>query len=319
MAPSGNEEAPGSGPKSAGKSPAKASNAKSVPQSGSSQPEPSGPGYSAVAPGQSVEQPLPAVRPEVPVTRGDAGIWLLLAGVGFVVGQVVALIAIAVVAGITGNGSRLTAIENLSAPPVWYIASGLVGIWVGFFLGPLMASRVRGTKHLVADLRIGFRPIDLVGIVIGIGGQLLITVIYFPFISHLKDFNAPTTKLTGGAHGGAFLVISVLTVVGAPFFEELFFRGLLLRGLLGVFGAGSPLRTGASKVVAIGAAVVLDGLLFGLAHAELEQLAGLAVFGCILALVAMRTGRLGMNMVAHSAFNLVAVLAIVHDRGGVIH
>ena len=243
----------------------------------------------------------------------------MLAGVGFVVGQVVALIVIAIVAGVTGNGSRLTAIENMSAPPVWYIASGLVGIWVGFFAGPLMASRIRGTKHLASDLRLGFRPIDVVGIAIGIGGQLLITIIYFPFISHLRNFNAPTTKLTGGAHGGAFVLISILTVLGAPFFEELFFRGLLLRGLLGLFGAGSPARAGGAKVVAIGLAVALDGVLFGLAHAELEQLAGLAVFGCILAFVAMRTGRLGMNMVAHSAFNLVAVLAIVYDRGGVIH
>jgi membrane protease YdiL (CAAX protease family) len=69
----------------------------------------------------------------------------------------------------------------------------------------------------------------------------------------------------------------------------------------------------------VGLALVLDGLLFGLAHAELEQLAGLAVFGCILAFVAFKTQRLGMNMVSHATFNLVAVLAIVHDRAGFIH
>jgi hypothetical protein len=282
MAPSGKEEVPGS-----------ASNA----------------GVNPAWPRQS----------EVPATRHDAAIWLVFAAVGFVVGQVVALIVISVAAGITGNGAHLNEIENLSAPPVWYIASGLVGIWVGFFLGPLLASRNRGTKHLASDFRIGFRPIDVVGIAIGIGGQLLVTLIYFPFISHLRNFNAPTTKLTGGAHGSGFLLIAVLTVVGAPFFEELFFRGLVLRGLLGLFGASSPDRTGRAKVVVAGLAVVVDGLLFGLAHAELEQLAGLAVFGCILAYVAMKTGRLGMNMVAHATFNLVAVLAIVHDRGGFIH
>jgi CAAX protease family protein len=256
----------------------------------------------------------------VPASRNDATVWVVFALVGFVVGQVVALIAVGVAAGITGNGARLSAIENLAAPPAWYIASGLVGIWVGFFVGPLLASRVRGTKHLVSDFGIVFRPIDIAGIGIGIGGQLLITVIYLPFTSHLHNFNAPTTKLTGGAHGSSFLLISVLTVVGAPFFEELFFRGLLFRGLLGMFGAtGERARRGSALVVAIGCAVVVDGVLFGLAHAELEQLAGLAVFGCILALVAFKTQRLGMNMVSHAAFNLVAVLAIVHNRAGVIH
>jgi membrane protease YdiL (CAAX protease family) len=72
-------------------------------------------------------------------------------------------------------------------------------------------------------------------------------------------------------------------------------------------------------VVVLVLAVVLDGLLFGLAHAELEQLAGLAVFGCILAVVAFKTKRLGMNMVSHASFNLVAVLAIASSRSGLIH
>jgi membrane protease YdiL (CAAX protease family) len=278
------------------------------------------PQYPAVPPGTSVHQSPGPATPSVPVTRSDATVWVAFAFVGFLVGQVVALIVIAVAANVTGNGNHLTAIEKLSAPPAWYIGSGLVGLWVGFFVGPLLASRVRGTKHLAADLGIAFRRADLWGIAIGIGGQLLVTLIYLPFITHLRNFNAPSTKLTGGAHGTSFVVISLLTVLGAPFFEELFFRGLLFRGLLGLFGVtGSQARTGRARVVALVLAVVLDGLLFGLAHAELEQLAGLAVFGCILAVVAFKTKRLGMNMVSHASFNLVAVLAIASSRSGLIH
>ena len=51
-------------------------------------------------------------------------------------------------------------------------------------------------------------------------------------------------------------------------------------------------------------AVIVTGLLFGLAHAESLQLLGLATFGIILSFVSYRTGRLGMNMVAHATFNL---------------
>ncbi len=66
-------------------------------------------------------------------------------------------------------------------------------------------------------------------------------------------------------------------------------------------------------------AVVLDGLLFGLAHGELVQLAGLAFFGIVLAAVSYRTGRLGMNMVAHATFNLVAIVAILGNGSGLVH
>jgi len=256
----------------------------------------------------------------VPATRSDGMVWVLLALVGFVLGQFVGLAFIYGVAGILGQVRQVPMISVAPVPPEWFVAASLVGLWVGLFGGAYLGSVARGTRRIATDLGIRFRPIDLLGIPIGVGGQIVVALMYAPFIHHIHNFNAPTTKLTGGSHGPSFVVIAVLTVVGAPFFEELFFRGLLFRSLLRLFQAtGSRFRTGGAQVMAVGLAVILDGLLFGLAHAELQQLAGLAVFGCILAFVAMRTGRLGMNMVAHASFNLVAVLAIVHDRGGVIH
>jgi membrane protease YdiL (CAAX protease family) len=58
-------------------------------------------------------------------------------------------------------------------------------------------------------------------------------------------------------------------------------------------------------------AVIADGILFGLAHGEFVQLAGLALFGIALAAISYRTGRLGMNMVAHASFNAVAIASIL--------
>ena len=276
---------------------------------------------SPAAPGQSGLWSAPASSASLaPATRSDGAAWLVFALVGFVVGQIVALLAAAVGAAVTGNSGHLSQIENLAAPPAWYIGSSLIGLWVGFFLAPVIASRSRGTRRFAADLGIAFRVADLLGLLIGVGGQVVVTVLYLPFISHLHNFSAPTTKLTGGAHGGSFAVIAIMTVLGAPFFEEVFFRGLLFRGLLSVLGATGPrLAAGTAGAGSVLAAVLLDGLLFGAAHAELEQLAGLAVFGCILAVVAFKTGRLGMNMVAHATFNFVAVIAIATSRSGVIH
>jgi len=237
---------------------------------------------------------------------------------GFIGGQLAALVLTVVAASIAGQGNQLSRIASMAKPPEWYIAVSLIGLWVGFFGGPWIATKARGTGRLLVDLGVRFRWADLWGLLIGVGGQIVVSVLYAPFINHLKNFNAPTQKLTGGSHGAGFVLIAVLTVVGAPFFEELFFRGLLFRALARLF-TPAGLGKGTARAVGVVGAVVVDGLLFGLAHGELEQLAGLAVFGMILATVSYRTGRLGMNMVSHASFNLVAVLALAGSRGGVLH
>ncbi len=253
-----------------------------------------------------------------PATRGDGGNWILFALIGFAVGEIVAYLFVSIAAALAGEGGQIQKIADLSAPPEWYVGVSLVGLWVGFLSGPWIASKVRGTGHLIADLGVRFRPVDAAGLLIGVGSQYAIDYAYAPFITNSAKFGAPTTRLTGASHGWGFLAIAVLTVVGAPFFEELFFRGLLFKGLARVL---CPVEVGPStrRVVGVVAAVVLDGLLFGLAHAEWEQFAGLAAFGMILAFVSYRTGRLGMNMVSHASFNLVAVVAVAYSRGAVIH
>ncbi len=278
-------------------------------------PGPPGP---ALTPAGGNNVPFLDVPGAPPATRAAAGVWILFALMGFAGGQVVAVILTYVAAAVAGQSAQLQQIANLSQPPEWYVGTSLVGLWIGFLAGPWVASKARGTGHFFADLGVRFRPIDLLGLAIGPAGQLLVGIMYAPFIKHLKNFTAPTQKLTGASHGGGFLVIAVMTVVGAPFFEELFFRGLLFKALARLF---TPTALGPStrRTIGIVVAVVVDGLLFGAAHAELAQLAGLAVFGMILAFVSYRTGRLGMNMVSHASFNLVAVIAVLNSRGTIWH
>ena len=158
---------------------------------------------------------------------------------------------------------------------------------------------------------------DLAGIAIGLGGQFLVAVMFAPFQHDIHNFNAPSQKLTGASHGAGFVVIAIATVLLAPAAEELFFRGLLLKGLVRLF---TPLRVaGGARTAGVVLAVIADGLLFGLAHGEWVQLAGLAAFGIVLAAVSYRTGRLGMNMVAHATFNLVAIVAIATNGSVVFH
>ncbi len=243
-----------------------------------------------------------------PSTRGSAWMWLLFGALGFISGQLLAALFVTVTAAISGNLGSISAITRLTEPPTWYIVSTLLGLWAGFLGTAWLATAVRGTKSFVRDLGLRFRWIDLIGIPIGIGGQILVALMYVPIAQHVHNFNqrfnAPSQRLTGGSHGVGFFVIAVCTVVGAPFFEELFFRGVLLRSMARLFGDFG-------RWVGPALAIVVSGVLFGLAHAESLQLLGLAVFGIILSFVSYCTGRLGMNMVAHATFNLVAVAAVV--------
>jgi uncharacterized protein len=257
-------------------------------------------------------------RPGVPpVDKPAAWRWFFYALIGFLVGQLAGGVFGAVAGDLAGkNAAQMAKITAATVPPEWYVVSTLVGLWIGFFGAPWLASRTRGTRHLWADLGVRFRWIDLWGIAVGVGGQIVIALLYAPFQHDIRDFNGPSQKLTGGAHGAGFLVVALATVLLAPFMEELFFRGLLFKSLARLFtpNGGVPTR---GRGVGVVLAVIVDGLLFGLAHGEWVQLAGLALFGVALAAISYRTGRLGMNMVAHASFNLVAILAILSQRGGV--
>jgi uncharacterized protein len=248
-----------------------------------------------------------------PATRSAAWTWLLFAALGFLAGQIIAAIVIAASAAVTGNLKSLTAIEQLNEPPTWFIVSSLIGLWAGFFAAGWAASTFKGTHSLVRDLGLRFRWVDLLGIPIGVAGQFLVALMYVPIASHVHNFNqrfsAPSQRLVGGSHGSGYAVVAVCTVVGAPFFEELFFRGVLLRSLARLFG-------NIGRWVGPALAILVTGLLFGLAHAESLQLLGLATFGAVLSLVSYLTGRLGMNMVAHASFNFVALAAVVVPLAG---
>ena len=92
-------------------------------------------------------------------------------------------------------------------------------------------------------------------------------------------------------------MLVLLTVVGAPIVEELFFRGLVLRSF------ERRLR----PALAIGATAVL----FSLAHFQVLQFLALVIFGVIAGVLAHRAQRLGPAIWAHVAFNATTVIALL--------
>ena len=182
------------------------------------------------------------------------------------------------------------------------------GLWTGMVGAAVMASRKKGAGRLRDDFGFRFKWSDLgVGVLVAVGVQLLllpaIGLLLRPLLGE-PEVSGPVRDLLDKSQGPAFIGLVLSVAVGAPIVEELFFRGLLLRSLQ-------------KRRLPTSVAVFLAAVAFGLAHASalpveavLLVMISLTAFGAVLAILAIRTGRLGASIVAHAAFNLFTLLYV---------
>jgi len=219
-----------------------------------------------------------------------------LAFAGFATGLVLAAIF---------SGVALAVTHSLDAPLT--VAAGFVGLWIPLVGAAILATRRGGTGSLRDDLGLQFRPGDaFVAVVIAIAGIVAATLVQMAL--------SPFPRLLGSNTGfidrerrtvAGVIVIVLTTMIGAPFVEELFFRGLIQRSLarLGV------------------AAAVVQALLFGLIHFDpatgvgnVSVVLGVAAFGTVQGLAARWIGRIGPTILSHAMFNAFAVLPLLLKR-----
>jgi len=144
------------------------------------------------------------------------------------------------------------------------------------------------------------------GLAAGFATQLvlvvLIAVLYPLFGIDTEQVGTSAEELTSSATDAIGVVLLVAIVaVAAPLFEELFYRGLWLRAVERRWGTGW--------------AVVTSSLVFGLIHFQVYDLPALIGFGLVVAVLTVRTGRLGPAIWAHVAFNLTAVISLLAGMG----
>ena len=187
-------------------------------------------------------------------------------------------------------------------PFVVFTLTQLVPQWVGFIGGPIYAAKRKGTS-LAHDfgLRVDWKHDLPLGLAIGVVAQVvLVTVLYkviFVFVPE-QDVSAGARSLTDRATTPATAVILFLVVaIGAPFCEELFFRGLSQRAIAKRLG---PIW-----------GIVLTAVFFALVHGKLLELPGLFMFGLILSYLAFRYDRLGPSIFAHIGFNAVTAVLLL--------
>ena len=231
-------------------------------------------------------------RAEVPV--GFAiGTWVCT----WVVGQLLAGVVVA-----------LSGYEKFAeAGPAWLLGVAVV-TWVPMVLGMVwVAGRVTGDgfglRGLVGRYGLSFSRRDLWGVPIGIGTQVvLLPLVYLPLRAWWPatfgqdDVEQRARDLAGNAHGLRVVLLAIAVVGGAPIVEELVYRGLLQGSFVRRLG-----RWPGTVIVAVWFAAV---------HFQPIELPGLTVIGLVLGACALLTGRLGMGVVAHLAFNLTGLLLV---------
>ena len=190
---------------------------------------------------------------------------------------------------------------TLTAPkltPLWLITLLQVPLWVGM-LGAVFYAASKG-RGVVADFGLRMEKRDIgIGLAVGFLAQVVvIPLVYWPLLRLLgnPDVSAEARSLTDRAHGVGVVLLVLLTVIGAPIVEELMYRGLLQGALV--------------RRINDAVAVVAVAAFFAAIHFRWVEFPGLFVFGLILGICALRTGRLGMGIVAHMAFNATGLLLV---------
>ena len=191
-------------------------------------------------------------------------------------------------------------LPDLADRPLWTLPALSAGLWAGYLFGPGLVNRLTRSGPMVDfDLRVS--PGQAVGAaLLGVGTQLLVLPIVYWFVGFFVSDDPGDTARTlvdraDSPIGVGLLVLSV--VVMAPLAEEWFYRGMLLSSLV-------------RRIGPVGGAVASSAV-FALIHLEPILFPGLFVFALFLAWLTVRTGRVGVAVVAHLAFNATTVVQLL--------
>lgn len=246
---------------------------------------------------QSVLQPAPPPeRPELP--EGVAPRWpAWYAAAGFGVALVGTLVAVGIVAAVTGAGSG-------DDDATFTIIATLIQSVIFVGTAVLFASFTRRPKPWHFGLRrtrfwpaVGWAALGMVCFYIA-------AAVYSVAVS--PDAEQTVAEDLGADNGTVGLIAAgVMVVCVAPFAEEFFFRGFFYRALRSRF--------------TVIAAALINGLLFGLIHFDFSGadalliLPPLAALGFMFCLVFEKTGSLWPVVALHALNNSVAYGVAVDD------
>ncbi len=187
----------------------------------------------------------------------------------------------------------------------------VLGVWASLVSAVVLAAR----RHPLPVRRLFAAPKTAdawwTAIGLGIGGGIVLRIVSgiagAPFIHWVQEEQRNRPPIEGfHLSGGTILVAFLVICVGAPLFEELFFRGVLLPAL--------------ARRMPVQAALVVQAALFASLHLAFRMgtasviftLAVIGVGGYGLGFLRVKTHSLVPGILAHSTFNAIALLAAIY-------
>lgn len=213
--------------------------------------------------------------------------------------------------------------QALSGP---FLFASALAMYLAWWIAIRHASKKKGFASYAKDfwLRMNWKRDILLGIVLA-GFLRLAEQGIFWFLGNVVGINLDDMGNTEAIMGqqGVWLFINAVVVAAllAPFFEEVFFRGLFLQGLMRTLNKSRIKRKGvhtwlSRKRATI--AIIVSSIAFGLMHFQGDPsslghwlvVIQTGLIGLIFAIITIKTKRLGLAIVGHIAFNLSGVLLV---------
>lgn len=242
-----------------------------------------------------VATPPIARPPRVPRGPGISGGGI--AGTGAAFGAIASLGVSVLLLVLYGNGA-------LTSP--WILLLTEVPLWAGFLGAAYLASHRNGSGSLQRDFDLAWpngsevRP-GLLGGLVGRVIPVIYTVLVWEALRYSHVHNIASSVLGIRPEGtSTWVALILLTVVGAPVVEEIFFRGLIQ----GAF----------SRRVGPVPALFITAVIFSFSHVPGEgPFAPVLLFpaAVVLGYLRMKTGRLGAGIIAHAEFNAIGLLLVL--------
>jgi membrane protease YdiL (CAAX protease family) len=204
----------------------------------------------------------------------------------------------------TGGFLQVVAALVLPGSTAAQILLGEIGLWFGLGGTCLVASHRYGTASPVQDYQWRVRRLDLAYGPLA-AAACVVAAAFIGGAFQGTRFSGSNTDIITSQRGNTVgvAVVTLIAAIGAPVFEELFFRGFLRTSLASRLGSG-----------AVWAQAVFFGFAhyqFGLGLENVSVVTATAGIGVVLGYTAHLTRRLGAGTIAHGLFNFFVTLSII--------
>lgn len=180
--------------------------------------------------------------------------------------------------------------------PTWVFALAATAMWWVYLVVVRRHVTDLGAPGVAAGVGLRFAPADAWGVPLGVASQLvLVNLVNWPLSRLFPDafdsdkVSERARELADSATGAWVVVLALIVVMGAPLVEEIVYRGMVQAGLEPQWGPRASL--------------VFTAILFAAVHLVPVEFPGLLTFALVLGWARLRSGRLGLPIVTHMAFN----------------